>query len=1024
MRPPRYFFMQDTALTPSEEYSPKSGQKNQPWYLTIHDLMPYRVHDILLVSSPYDAFTLEEDGRLTESIFTKYSELNLSSAPRITHVSTGARAMELLDTRRFDLVVTMVRIADTDVSAFGRKVKERFQIPVVLLMLSEADLKNIPGGVDPKAVDRVWVWTGDARMLFSIIKLVEDERNVEHDTKSAGVRVIIIVEDAVRRYSSFLSHIYSELINQSESLIAEGVNDLHRLMRMQTRPKILLATNYEEAVTCYRKFHDYVLAVISDVRFPRDEEEDALAGFELVKMIRAEDPELPILLQSAEPENANKAAELGVHFADKNSTSLLKQIQRFVTESLGFGDFVFRLPDRTEVARVRDMYELEEALKWVPAASLEYHATRNHFSLWLLARSMFSLADLLRPQKVEALGGIEGVRQYLLRLLKDARIKEQEGVITDFATRKHTPESDFVRLRKGSIGGKARGLAFVSSLLTRQDLANKFSGFGIKTPRSIVIGTEEFEHFIRVNALPDLVHQKIDDNTILQRCLGGRLSDAVMWDLRRAIAGMRGPIAVRSSSLLEDAQLQPFAGIYATYMLPNNHPDPEVRFDELCKAVKAVYASTYSEDARAYMSGTPYSLEEERMAVVIQEMVGRSYGDCFYPAISGVALSYNYYPIGNQKAEEGIVLAALGLGQMIVQGGTALQFSPSHPQILPQFGSTQDVLRYSQSRFYALDLTKQMVHFGEGSGASLKLFDLERSLKDGSLALSGSVYSREDDLIRDNLSLSGSLVVTFNNVLKWEAIPLAPALKELLWRLREGLGYAVEIEFAVDMGDWGKRAPANHEGYEGWEPQQPCLYILQVRPQAMQVLEGVVEPENFPDESIVCRSDRSLGHGVIEGLRDIVYVKRTDLESNETPVVAEQVGLINAKLTEDKIPYLLVGPGRWGSSDSRLGIPVKWAQIANAKVIVETNFKDREVEPSQGAHFFHNVTSFGLGYLTLSNIDRRATSSKRRCDLKWLDSLEPHYETPEVKHIRLAQPLRVYLDGKRGVATILKPGTF
>lgn len=979
--------------------------------------MPYRVHEILLVSSNYDAFTLEEDGRLTESILTQYSEVTLAAAPRITHVSTGAGAMELLAERRFDLVVSMVRIADMDVSAFGRQVKKVYPgMPVVLLVLTEADLRHLPGGVDPSAIDRVWVWTGDARIMLSIIKQVEDSRNVEHDARSAGVRVIIVVEDSARAYSSFLSLLYAELMAQSESLAAEGVNELHRLMRTKTRPKILLATNFEEALEYYRKFRDYVVAIVSDVRFPRKGEEDENAGFELVKMIRKADGELPILLQSAEPEIAGRARALGVHFADKTSAGLFRQIRSFVNESLGFGDFIFRLPDRTEVGRARDMYELEENLKWIPAESLEYHASRNHFSLWLMARSMFSLADLVRPQRVEALGGSEGVREFLLGAIRDARLREQEGVITDVSNLRHMTESHFTRLAKGSIGGKARGLAFVSSLLAQQGLRDHFAGLKIHTPRSFVIGTDEFDHFVKTNRITERDIRKLPDEAIIKYCLGGTLSEDLMQRLRGIMSSLHGPLAVRSSSLLEDSQLQPFAGVYATYMLPNNHPNPETRLDELCKAVKAVYASTFSHEAQAYVAGTPYTIEEEKMAVLIQEMVGSSYGQRFYPAVSGVALSYNYYPIGHQKAEEGVVMVALGCGQMIVQGGSALQFSPATPEILPQFGSTQDILCYSQSQFYAVDLTHPIVDFTVKSSTSLKLYELEVAEKDGPLALVGSVYSRDDDLVRDNLNLPGARLVTFNNILKWDAMPLAPALSELLELFRDGLGYAVEVEFALDMGDWGKRTAAAKR-------RPPCLYVLQVRPQAIQSFDGVVEQENLPADRVFCRTDRSLGHGVIENIQDVVYVRRNDLESNDTPEIAEQIGVVNARLLAERRPYLLIGPGRWGSSDPRLGIPVKWSQISGARVVVETSFADREVEPSQGAHFFHNVTSFGLGYLTVSNADRHATREKRFCDLTWLQSLNPLYELGEVRHIRLEQPLRVYMDGRRGTATIVKPAT-
>ncbi|MFH0899197.1 MAG: PEP/pyruvate-binding domain-containing protein [Pseudomonadota bacterium] len=986
----------------------------RPWYLTFHDLMPYRVREILLVSSPYDAFTLEEDGQLTESIFTGYSELTLLSAPRITHVSTGARALELLAERRFDLVVSMVRIADMDVSAFGRMVKSRYPgMPVVLLVFAEADLCNFPGGgVDPTAVDRVLVWTGDSRILLSMIKLVEDARNVEHDTRTAGVRVIIVVEDSVRRYSSFLGMLYSELMEQSESLVAEGVNDLHRLLRMQTRPKVLLATTYEEAVACYERFLPYVVAVISDVGLPRNGQDDPEAGFRLVERMRTDDPELPILLQSAEPENANRAGQLGLHYVDKNSSTLLRQIRSFVTESLGFGDFVFRLPDHTEVARARDMYELERILPTLPSASLEYHATRNHFSLWLMARSAFGLAERIRPKRIEALGGIDGVRRYLLEVLREERIRGQEGVISDSAPVTGIADCNFLRLGSGSVGGKARGLAFVGSLLAREGLVDRFPGLLIRTPRTVAVGTDEFDRFVEAND----IDRDADSETVLQQCLAGRLSGSLMRDLWNALSQLNGPIVVRSSSLLEDSQLQPFAGIYATYMLPNNHRDPEVRFQELCKAVRAVFASTYSEDARAYIAGTSYSLEEEKMAVIIQEMVGNAYGDRFYPTIAGVGLSYNYYPVGHQRAEDGLALLALGLGHTIVQGRTALQFSPAMPGALPQYSSPQELLRYSQSHFYALDLGRTTVDFRRDPDSSLRLHELEAAEQDGTLPLVASVYSREDDVIRDSLSLPGPRLVTFNNILKWDAIPLAPALAEILRLCSKKLGCPVEIEFAVQTDGW-RASPSNGSSRR----RTPCLYLLQVRPQATQLVDDIVETGDVAPEHVLCRTDRSLGHGVIEDIKDIVFVKRCDLECHETPRVAEQVGALNHRLQADRLPYLLIGPGRWGSSDPRLGIPVKWAQIAGARVIVETSFLDREVEPSQGAHFFHNVTSFRIGYLTISNTGRHSTESRRSLDFDWLKSLPTQYETSEVRHVRLPRPLRVYLDGKQSSAMILKP---
>jgi hypothetical protein len=685
-----------------------------------------------------------------------------------------------------------------------------------------------------------------------------------------------------------------------------------------------------------------------------------------------------------------------------------------VKESLGFGDFVFRLPDRTEVGRARHAYELEQMLKTVPAASIAYHASRDHFSHWLTARCMFDIANRIRPKKAADFGGPEAIRKFLVDALAEERARQQKGAIADWSG-KQDEAAQFVRLGKGSIGGKARGLAFVSSLIARHGLGDKFPGLSIRVPHSIVVPTDEFDKFMEAHKI--LQTGGASQREVLTRAMAARLSDDLRHKLRRTVAPLAGPLAVRSSSLLEDSQLQPFAGIYATYMLPNNHFDPEERFGQLCRAIKAVWASTYSDDARAYIARTQYSVEEEKMAVLIQEVVGQPYGEGagarFYPHIGGVAVSYNYYPIGHQKAEDGLAYVALGLGQQIVQGGAALQFSPGEPSVLPQFGSAQDYLRYTQRRFYALDLTQVMPDFH--AAGSTRDFDLKQAEDDGTLGLVGSAYSPDDDAIRDDLSTRGPRVVSFHNVLKWDALPLAPALAELLHHFREGLGCPVEIEFAVDAGDLGRSVPA------GRKRREPCLYVLQVRPQATQILEGAVETEGFDEETIFCTTDRSLGHGVVEGIRDVVYVKRDDLQAHETPAVAEQVGALNAKLLAEKTPYLLVGPGRWGSSDPRLGVPVKWAQIAGAKVIVETVFQDRDVEPSQGAHFFHNVTSFRIGYLTISNVDRRDATHLRKLDRAWLDAQPCVGDSGEVRHVRLAKPLRVLLDGRNSNATILKP---
>lgn len=989
---------------------------------TFHDLMANRVRDILLVSSPYDAFILEEDGRLSEQIFTEYSELNLSTTPRISQVATAAQAFEMLKKRRFDLVLTTARLADADVRDFAREIKARHPlIKVATIILSEADLgiiseQRLNAQRRASAIDHVFLWTGDAGILLAVIKLLEDEMNAEEDTANGGVRVIIVVEDSVRRYSAFLSLLYRELMAQSSSLAAEGVNDLQRTLRMRARPKLLLARNYEEAMALYDRFRDNLIALITDVRFPRGGEEHARAGFDLVRAFRDEQPWLPVLVQSAEPENAAIARELGVTFADKNSPKLLRRIHEFVKENLGFGDFIFRMPeDRREVARAKDVYELEECLRTVPAESIAFHAEKNNFSTWLMARSMFRPAERMRARRVEDIESPEALRGYLVAQIEEIIERQQEGAISDFSSTRAGKNRRFMRLGQGSLGGKARGVAFVNAMLVRSGLESRFDNLKIRIPRSLAIPTDEFDAFLEKSGIHE-VDRSQSTQDILRRCLAGDLSDALKAKLWKAIEVSTDPLAVRSSSLLEDSQLLPFAGVYSTFMLPNNHPDPHVRFEQLCQAVKAVYASAFSEEARAYIAGTPYSAEDEKMAVLVQTMVGQRHGRRFYPAVSGVCLSYNHYPIGHQRAEDGLAMVALGLGAMVVQGGNSLHFSPAEPKFLPQFASPRDFLRHGQSSFYALDMSRQTVDFLRGDTASLVECDLMDAEEDGSLSLVGSTYSYEDDLIRDSLSMAGTRLITFNNLLKWESLPFAEAIRGLIEVFTEGMGCPVEIEFALDPGDFGRLSPR-------WSPpREPRLYVLQVRPQAAQMRGPRIDTTSLDEGDVLCRTDRSLGHGVIDGIGDIVFVKRERLEATQTPAVARQVGALNARLLAEGRPYLLIGPGRWGTSDPGLGIPVKWSEIAGAKVIVETDFGDREVEPSQGSHFFHNVTSFQVGYMTIAGMDRRATAHERRLDRDFLRALPRLFESEEVAHVRLDKPIQVLLDGRHGRGAILKPG--
>lgn len=989
-------------------------QKRDPWFRKFHRLMPFRVREVLLVSSQYDAFILEEDGHLTERLFTEYSELNLSSAPRITHASSASEAMELMSERPFDLVITMVRLEDMDVTAFGRQVKEHFpDMPVVLLAFTEAELEHY-GGLDPEAIDKVFVWTGDAYILLSIIKLIEDEQNVGPDTNHAQVRVILFVEDSVQRYSSFVSMLYGQLMSLSSDLIAEGVNNLHKLMRMRARPRLLLATTYEQAMEYFELYGDYIMALISDIRLPREGKLDGEAGFKLVEAMRRQIGDLPILLQSAEVENRVRAGRMRAHFAAKKSESLQRELHNFMKHSLGFGKFVFRLPDGTEVGRARDTFEMEEALATVPAASIYFHASRQDFSTWLMTRSLIPLAEKVKASKIEDFEDIEEVRDYLIRALRGVRLMEQREVITDYSPRKQGIETAYLRIGQGSLGGKARSIAFANSVLAGLDLAGQFEDMDVRTPRTLVVCTGEFDRFLEENPSLCCEGEDLDDLEVKERFQYAHLSEKLLQKLDMVCMNMRGPLAVRSSGLLEDSHIHPFAGIYATYMLPNNHPDQRVRLREILRAIKGVYASSFSREARAYLADTPFSFEDEKIAVMIQEMVGNQYGDRFYPHFSGVALSDNYYPVGYQKPEEGIALVALGMGHQIVQGGSALQFSPSTPKILPQFASPRDFLAYSQNHFYALDLSRPTVDFLAGEDSSLKRFRLKHAEEDGTLAAVASTYVINEDRIRDTLNVPGARVVTFQNILRWESVPLAPVLEVLLKVFREALGCAVEIEFSVDLGDWGKSVP------RGRTARKPTLYVLQVRPQGSPFQQKAISMEGFAEKEVLARTARSLGHGIVRDIRDIVYVKPRDLAGGRSPVVAKQVGHFNGKLASEGRRYLLMGPGRWGSSDNHLGIPVDWSQISSAQVIIETSFAGRVVEPSQGSHFFHNITGRQIGYLTIPPKSTGPNDEKGYLDADWFGEQAFVEETEDVRHIRLEEPLTVLMDGRKGEALVLK----
>lgn len=982
-----------------------------------HDLTWHRVHEVLLVSSPYDAFILQQDGPLSEQVFREYSSLSLPASPRFTHVATGAAAIQRLKKRRFDLVLTMTSLADMNVNAFGRRVKKlRPGRPVVMLALDRKELLDIHDRIDREAIDGAFLWTGDPKILFAIIQYIEDSQNLDLDIRHGNLQAIIVVEDNPAYYSAFLGLLYKQLMTHSFSLYKEGLNEIHRQMQLQSRPKVLLATSYEEGVSLFKRYRKNVLALICDMRLPRGGALDPRAGLSIVRKARRHDPDLPVLLQSAEPENRAHAKELEAGFIDKNSHELLAQVGDFLIHSLGFGPFVFRLADGTEVAQARHLQELEEKLARVPEESLFYHARHNHFSIWLKARSEFALARQIRPRKVEEFEDSEAVRWYLIEALRDSRSRTHRGEVADF-DRRRFDRDPFIRLGKGSLGGKARGMAFLHRTIAELD-PQDFGGLEVTLPKTVVLTTELFDRFLQTNDLRRFAFTCDDDEEITRRFLAGKLDPGLASDLKFIVERIPGPIAVRSSSLLEDSRHQRLAGIYTTLMLPNSGA-PSRRHREVCDAVRLVYASTYFANAKAYLRRTGRRMEEDHMAVILEEVVGQPYGRRFYPQYSGVAQSYNYYPIHPQKPEQGIAHIALGFGRQVVDGGRALRFCPQCPEVLPQFSHPKSLLDKSQRTFFALDMEQRSQH-------PLELLEtlvpckLETAEADGTLDLAGSVYCMDDQQIRDDLGCQGPRVITFNNILKHQAIPLAQALSQCLEIGKEGFGESVEIEFAGDMGDWGRPV-------RGRTPRPPRLFLLQIRPFAGRNRGQIGQNIRFAPQDLLCTSMRALGNGVDESVRDILYAPGEPWSSRLTQSLVHEIETFNRALQKEKRPYLLIGPGRWGTADPWLGVPVGWSQLSNVKAIVETSPSGYPVEPSQGTHFFQNLTSLEIGYFTLPPDPTEATPSLQDhppnfLDRGWLTAQPVFRSSGNLLHIRCESPLAVVIDGRSGRGFIAKPG--
>ena len=973
-------------------------------YQAFQNLMPFRVQDILLVSSLYDSFTLQEDGRLNELIAGEFLELSLHHTPGLVHVSSGREALALARAEpRFNLILTTLRTADMDATRLAAEVRDAgLDVPVVAMAYDNNERKDFVATHDVSVLDGVFLWQGNARVLVAIVKYVEDLRNAAHDTEAMGVRVILVVEDNVRYYSSFLPVIYTELIRQSQSLISESLNESHKLVRTRARPKLLLARTFEEAWELFTRYRPYLLGLISDIEFPREGELSREAGFALARMARAELPDLPILLQSSRAEFAAGAAAVGAQFLRKYSDTLLHDLQRFMVESFAFGDFIFRMPDGTEVDRARDLKTLEEKLNTVPIQSIAFHGERNHFSNWFTARTEFALARKLRPRRVSEFATLEDLRRDLIASIAEYRRERSDTLVADFDRHSFDPSTNFfARIGGGSLGGKARGLAFVRYLLNYHGLGRRFPGVHIAVPPAVVLATDCFDRFLRRNALLDLAFGSRDDDAIVAAFLAAALPGDMMEHLHTFVDRVHWPLAVRSSSLLEDSQYQPFTGVYETFMLANNHPDTGERLEQLIQAIKRVYASTFMRQAKDYLHATPYRLEEEKMAVVIQKVVGPRHGDRFYPDFSGVARSYNFYPVAPLTADDGVAAVALGLGRTVVEGESCLTFCPRHPQAIMQFSSVDDILNNSQRQFWAMAIDPQGASDPELAMREAR-YGLDVAERDGVLFSAGSTYSAENHAVYDGLSRPGVRLVTFAPILKHGVFPLAEALTTLLDAGSEGMNRPAEIEFAVRLSPGG----GPHE-----------FGFLQMRPLVLSRETAELDVEDVSKELLLVRSPKVMGNGRIDDLRDLVVVDFHRFDRAKSREAAEEVARYNARLLDEGRPYLLIGVGRWGSTDPWLGIPVTWDQISGARVIVEAGFRDFRVTPSQGSHFFQNLSSFQIGYFTVNE-----DVGEGFVDWSWIAVHPSESELRFVRHLRFERPLIVKMNGRRTTGIIYKPG--
>lgn len=965
-----------------------------------HNLTRYRIQEIMVVSTFYDAFIFEQDGGLSEKIADEYLRLNLTTPPRVTSVPTPEDALRLLDEQPFDLVLTVMRIGGMSPFDFADRVKEKHpDVPVVLLLNSPSDLSVVEEHPESRsAVDEIFLWNGDSQLFFAMIKLFEDLRNVEYDARRGLVRVILLIEDSVRYCSVFLPLLYAELVKQTQRLISEEVTEASRRLRMRMRPKILLVHDMEQATKAYRDFKDSLLCVISDVEFHQSGHLEPDAGARFLRSIQEDGCAVPLLLQSMDESNAARAREVNAFFLHKTSPFMLQELRDFIVTQLGFGDFVFRTPDGKEVARVSSMQGFVDYLRRLPEESLVFHASNDHFSAWLIAHGEVRFARKIKPAKVSDFASIEGLRKYLMDTFEEVERGKTRGRIVDFTAWQSPNREQVVRLAGGSLGGKGRGLAFLNALLYALDFKRRFREVDICIPATAIIGTDEFDSFLERNGITKEV-VSLPDDQIQKTFLAGELSRELMDRLSGYLEKMNSPLAVRSSGLLEDSQARPFAGVYRTYMLPNCDPVLSHRVRDVASAVKLVFSSVFVKSAREYIEGVNYQIEEEKMAVILQEILGRRHGDFYYPEVSGVAQSYNFYPTSPMTHADGIAYVALGLGKSVVEGGRAFRFCPRFPTA--ELLAPEEMVGASQQEFYAVRMACDGARLGETEDITLAKLRLRHAESHGVLQTVGSVWDHEFDRLVEDFCLKGPRVVTFNSYLRYGRFPLATILDEFLNVGEKAMGVPVEVEFAASAD------------METAATTQPTFFLLQIRPLTVNSREVDVPLEELNEaQQPFVFTPEGLGNGAYDDLTDILYVDPATFDRTQTLAIREEIALLNRELKASDRQCVLVGPGRWGSRDRFLGVPVQWPDISQARVIVEVDLPDFRVEASQGTHFLHNVVAMNVGYLKVRH------GSEAFVDWDWLHGVKEARRLQYSVHLALEQPISVRMDGRTGRAAV------